>query len=95
VTASTQAGHLKIKAKINLQEMTYEEKNQLCLMVNNLDSRHVPKIVQIIHKGTPTIFQGMDQNIEEIDLFIDNLDTATLRELERFAKNLNSQNTSL
>jgi len=83
-----QAGGLKIRAKINLQTMSYEEKKQLCIMINNLESKHLPKIVQIIHKGTPTIFQGMDSNVEEIEININSLDTATLRELERYAKNL-------
>jgi len=79
---------LKIKAKVNLQEMSYEEKKQLCQMVNNLESKHLHKIVQILHKGVPLIFQGMEPTVEEIDINIESLDTATLRELERYVKNL-------
>jgi len=85
--SSVVPGTLKVKTKMNIQDMSYEEKRQLCLMINNLDGRHLGKVVQIIYRGMPEVFKVTSQDTE-IEINVESLDPATLRELEKYAKSL-------
>jgi ABC-type polysaccharide transport system permease subunit len=37
----------------SLSDMSFEEKRQLCILINNLDTKHLGKVVQIIHRALP------------------------------------------
>jgi len=65
-------------------EMTFEEKRQLCIMINNLDSKHLGRVVQIIHRALPDFLAQTES--EEVEINIEQLDNSTLRELETYAK---------
>ena len=63
--------------------MTFEEKRELSLSINNLPTDKLGTVVNIIHSRIPEL-QG--SNPEEIEIDIDSLDPATLRELEKYVK---------
>ena len=62
--------------------MTREEKKRLSNDINNLASEHLTVIVKIIKQKMPSIAEGSD----EIVIDIDALDTTTLRELELYVQ---------
>lgn len=88
--------------------MSFEEKRQLCILINNLDTKHLGKVVQIIHRALPDFLsvsqistikkpilirmywlmslQQHQTDTEEVEINIEQLDNATLRELEAYAK---------
>lgn len=66
-----------------LKEMTFDEKQQLSLAINNLQPENLGKIVQIIHQRMPNLAQNSP---DEIEIDIDALDTGTLRALEKYVK---------
>lgn len=57
------------------------EKRQLSLNINKLDEDKLGKVVEIIKKRKSNI---MGKDSEEIEIDIDSLDNATLRELEKY-----------
>ncbi|XP_052207332.1 transcription factor GTE4 isoform X2 [Diospyros lotus] len=65
------------------REMTYEEKQKLSTNLQNLPSDKLDNIVQIIKKRNTSL----SQNDDEIEVDIDNVDTETLWELDRFVTN--------
>lgn len=74
----------KPKAKDpNKREMTYEEKQKLSSNLQNIPSEKLESVVQIIRKRNPSLCQ----NDDEIEVDIDNVDTETLWELDRFVTN--------
>jgi len=75
-----------------VKKMTFEEKRQLCILVNNLESKYLGRVVRIIHKAMSD-FPKVDRDAEELEINIESLDDATLRELEAYAKEV-TQNDS-
>eukprot|EP01121_Diplochlamys_sp_Union-15-3_P015395 TRINITY_DN5078_c0_g1_i2.p1 TRINITY_DN5078_c0_g1~~TRINITY_DN5078_c0_g1_i2.p1 ORF type:complete len:283 (+),score=71.43 TRINITY_DN5078_c0_g1_i2:49-849(+) len=73
------------------KRMTWEEKRQLCIMVNNLETKYLPKVLLIIHKGM-TEFPKVDRDSDEVEINIECLDDGTLRELENYAKEVAAEN---
>ncbi|KAI4385037.1 hypothetical protein MLD38_003108 [Melastoma candidum] len=74
----------KPKAKdSHKRDMTYDEKQKLSTNLQNLPSDKLDNIVQIIKKRNSQLFQHDD----EIEVDIDNVDTETLWELDRFVTN--------
>ncbi|KAK4484516.1 hypothetical protein RD792_007100 [Penstemon davidsonii] len=74
----------KPKAKDpNKREMTYDEKQKLSMSLQSLPSEKLENVVQIIKKRDPSLTQQDD----EIEVDIDNVDTETLWELDRFVTN--------
>jgi len=67
--------------------MTLEEKRQLCLMINNLDTKHLGKVVQIIYSGMPDVFKVTNPDAD-IEISVDTLDNTILRELEKYGKSI-------
>ncbi|XP_022740316.1 transcription factor GTE4-like isoform X2 [Durio zibethinus] len=65
------------------RDMTYEEKQKLSTNLQGLPSEKLDNIVQIIKKRNSALFQHDD----EIEVDIDNVDTETLWELDRFVTN--------
>ncbi|GMH12620.1 hypothetical protein Nepgr_014461 [Nepenthes gracilis] len=65
------------------RDMTYEEKQKLSTSLQNLPSEKLDNVVQIIKKRNPSLCQNGD----EIEVDIDNVDTETLWELDRFVLN--------
>jgi len=80
----------KSKASKNVPEMTYDEKRQLCIAISRLESKHLGKIVQIIHHGHSDIFKTYNQDAEEIEIDLDGLDTPVLRELEKYVNQISN-----
>mmetsp|Transcript_6730 Transcript_6730/g.15536 ORF Transcript_6730/g.15536 Transcript_6730/m.15536 type:complete len:248 (+) Transcript_6730:130-873(+) len=64
--------------------MTYEEKKQLSLDMNQLSSKKLGKIVEIIHYKHPKLLKQNESDPEEIEIDIDQIDDATLRGLQEF-----------
>lgn len=74
----------KPKAKeLNKREMTYDEKQNLSINLQNLPSEKLDNVVQIIKKRNPSLSQKDD----EIEVDIDTFDIETLWELDRFVAN--------
>ncbi|TYI30931.1 hypothetical protein ES332_A05G420200v1 [Gossypium tomentosum] len=65
------------------RDMTYEEKQKLSTNLQSLPSEKLDNIVQIIKKRNSAVLQHDD----EIEVDIDNVDTETLWELDRFVTN--------
>lgn len=65
------------------RDMSYEEKQKLSANLQSLPSEKLDKVVQIIRKRNPGLFQQED----EIEVDIDSFDTETLWELNRFVTN--------
>eukprot|EP00126_Sphaerothecum_destruens_P010435 Sdes_comp20742_c0_seq1m16613 len=61
--------------------MSFEEKKNLSIRINQLAPEKLVKVVKIIHDRIPEL---KDSNPEEIEIDIDSLDPGTLRELERY-----------
>uniref|UniRef100_A0A1I8J6B5 Bromodomain-containing protein n=1 Tax=Macrostomum lignano TaxID=282301 RepID=A0A1I8J6B5_9PLAT len=65
--------------------MTYEEKRQLSLDINNLPGDRLGRVVQIIQMREPTL---RDSNPDEIEIDFETLQHATLRELEKYVRSV-------
>lgn len=61
--------------------MTFEEKRQLSIEVNNLSPEKLGRVVEIIQAGTALEAKG-DSDVIELD--VESLNTATLRNLQRY-----------
>jgi len=70
--------------------MTFDEKRQLCIAISRLESKHLGKVVQIIHHGHTDIFKTYNQDAEEIEIDLDGLDTPVLRELEKYVNQISN-----
>jgi len=68
---------------IKVGELTYEEKRDLSMKINQLDSDKLAKVVQIIAERMPL---GSHSASEDIEIDIDALDVDTLRRLQDFVK---------
>mmetsp|Transcript_141 Transcript_141/g.288 ORF Transcript_141/g.288 Transcript_141/m.288 type:complete len:247 (-) Transcript_141:126-866(-) len=64
--------------------MSYEEKKQLSMDMNQLSSKKLGKIVEIIHYKHPKLLKQNESDPEEIEIDIDQIDDATLRGLQDF-----------
>lgn len=62
--------------------MTFEEKRQLSMDVNNLSPEKLGKVVEIIHNSMPNLQQQSDSDVIELD--IESLDISTLRQLQKY-----------
>ncbi len=69
--------------------MTYDEKRQLGLDIANLPEDRLHGVVEIIMRGEPS---HRDCGPEEIEIDLEILQQATLRELARYAKMVLEQN---
>mmetsp|Transcript_13233 Transcript_13233/g.20784 ORF Transcript_13233/g.20784 Transcript_13233/m.20784 type:complete len:506 (+) Transcript_13233:221-1738(+) len=68
------------KGPTKQKQMSFEEKRSLSLNINKLDNDKLGKVVEIIKKRKSSVVGDSD----EIEIDIDSLDNATLRELERY-----------
>jgi hypothetical protein len=69
--------------------LTFEEKRELSERINDLPGGKLTRVLQIISARLPIDQQGSD----EIEIDIDSLDTATLRQLQKYVKTCSSQAT--
>ncbi|KAL3652611.1 hypothetical protein CASFOL_002292 [Castilleja foliolosa] len=67
----------------NKRDMTYDEKQRLSANLQNLPPEKLDAVVQIIKRRNTEL----SQNNDEIEVDIDNVDTETLWELDRFLTN--------
>jgi hypothetical protein len=65
----------------NPKPMTYEEKRQLSLDINNLPSEKLGPVVEIIHRREPSL---RDSSPDEMEIDFEMLKPSTLRELEAY-----------
>uniref|UniRef100_A0A6B2LHN7 Bromo domain-containing protein n=1 Tax=Arcella intermedia TaxID=1963864 RepID=A0A6B2LHN7_9EUKA len=77
----------KTKTKPSVQEMNYEEKRQLCQTINSLDTDGVIAVVKLLYKASPELFKASSQDTE-LEISMEAVDTAILRDLEKLTKNL-------
>ncbi|KAF9672656.1 hypothetical protein SADUNF_Sadunf11G0065800 [Salix dunnii] len=73
----------KPKKDTDKRKMTYEEKQELSISLQNLPSEKLESVVQIIRKRNPGLFQQED----EIEVDIDSFDNETLWELHSYVNN--------
>ncbi|KAJ1491490.1 hypothetical protein T484DRAFT_1742982 [Baffinella frigidus] len=66
-----------------LPKMTFEEKKTLSLNINKLPSNSMFKVLEIIKRRRSNV---VGQDADEVEIDIDLLDNATLRELDKFVK---------
>ena len=76
-------GSQKKKASASSTKMSFEEKKNLSLNINKLPVEAMPKVLEIIKRRRSHVV-GQDEDEVEID--IDLLDNATLRELDKFVQ---------
>lgn len=74
--------------------MSFEEKRQLCIQINNLEPKYLGKVILIIHKAFPSILDGKDAGDDEVEISIESLGTSTLRELEAYVRDVKMQQGS-
>lgn len=72
----------KKKTNNNSRPMTFEEKRSLSLNINKLPHEKLGKVVEIIKRRRSNVVG----NSEEIEIDIDVLDNATLKELDKYVK---------
>lgn len=70
-----------IESDENPKPMTYEEKRQLSLDINNLPSEKLGPVVEIIHRREPSL---RDSSPDEMEIDFEMLKPSTLRELEAY-----------
>ena len=63
--------------------MSYDEKRQLSLDINQLPGDKLGRVVHIIQTREPNL-QGQDTNPEEIEIDFETLKPSTLRELQKY-----------
>lgn len=63
--------------------MTYDEKHRLSLDINRLPGVKLGRVVHIIQKREPSLYES---NPDEIEIDFEALKPSTLRELERFVR---------
>ena len=67
------------------EELTLDEKRQLCAAINRLSPRHSEAVIRIIRKSAPHIFENKEGE-EEIEISVELLGSDTLRELEEYTR---------
>lgn len=72
------------KKKDEMRSMTFEEKRQLSLDINDLPPEKLGKVVEIIHTSMPQLRDSTDS--DEIELDIDSLDLKALHALSKYVK---------
>lgn len=82
----------KTAAAKDATPMSYEEKRQLSLDVNNLPPERLGRIVEIIQASMPTLKDSADSDVIELD--IEALDIKTLRALQKYVKECNKKRRS-
>eukprot|EP01091_Cochliopodium_minus_P006336 TRINITY_DN1621_c0_g1_i3.p1 TRINITY_DN1621_c0_g1~~TRINITY_DN1621_c0_g1_i3.p1 ORF type:complete len:490 (-),score=245.98 TRINITY_DN1621_c0_g1_i3:108-1577(-) len=75
--------------KEDARPMTFKEKHDLSLQINNLDGDSLGEVVKIISERMPELANNTAP--DEIEIDIDALDAITLRHLERFVKSCNTK----
>ncbi|EKX45141.1 hypothetical protein GUITHDRAFT_108789 [Guillardia theta CCMP2712] len=65
--------------------MTYEEKRELSASMNKLPGKRLASVVSFIHEKNSKILMQSGDDPDELEVDIDKLDNATLRQLERIA----------
>ncbi|CAF4152988.1 unnamed protein product [Rotaria sp. Silwood2] len=70
-----------IEHEENPKPMTYDEKRQLSLDINNLPSEKLGPVVEIIHRREPSL---RDSSPDEMEIDFEMLKPSTLRELEAY-----------
>ncbi|CAF1287230.1 unnamed protein product [Rotaria sordida] len=70
-----------IENEENPKPMTYDEKRQLSLDINNLPSEKLGPVVEIIHRREPSL---RDSSPDEMEIDFEMLKPSTLRELEAY-----------
>ncbi|CAM4812301.1 unnamed protein product [Rotaria magnacalcarata] len=72
---------LDVENEENPKPMTYDEKRQLSLDINNLPSEKLGPVVEIIHRREPSL---RDSSPDEMEIDFEMLKPSTLRELEAY-----------
>lgn len=85
-TATVAGGSTPKKPRLSKEDtpMSYEEKRQLSLDVNNLPPERLGRIVEIIQASMPNLKDSADSDVIELD--IESLDVKTLRQLQKYVK---------
>lgn len=83
MAAMTANVQMAAAAPVRLGELTYEEKRDLSMRINQLDGDKLAKVVQIIAERMPL---GSHSASEDIEIDIDALEVDTLRRLQDFVK---------
>lgn len=80
------------KKKDEMRSMTFEEKRQLSLNINDLPPEKLGKVVEIIHTSMPQLRDSTDS--DEIELDIDSLDLKALHALSKYVNQCKKAKTS-
>lgn len=85
-TSTIPSGGTPKKPRLTKEDtpMSYEEKRQLSLDVNNLPPERLGRIVEIIQASMPNLKDSADSDVIELD--IESLDVKTLRQLQKYVK---------
>ena len=85
-TSTIASGSTPKKPRLTKEDtpMSYEEKRQLSLDVNNLPPERLGRIVEIIQASMPNLKDSADSDVIELD--IESLDVKTLRQLQKYVK---------
>jgi hypothetical protein len=83
-----QQQHQKAEDELN-RPMTFEEKRQLSMDVNNLAPEKLGRVVEIIHDSMPNLKDNADSEVIELD--IEALDVRTLRKLQQYVRECNKK----
>lgn len=67
----------------DFRPMTYEEKHQLSLDINRLPGMKLARVVQIVQKLEPSMY---DTDPDEVEIDFETLKPSTLRKLEQYVK---------
>ncbi len=88
VTKPTAAPKPKAPKPSLPDSMSFDEKRQLSMDVNNLTPEKLGRVVEIIHNSMPNLQQQSDSDVIELD--IESLDIKTLRELQKYVNECKS-----
>ncbi|CAF1426806.1 unnamed protein product [Adineta ricciae] len=95
--AASASSVFDFQSEENSKPMTYDEKRQLSVDINNLPSEKLGPVVEIIYKREPSL---RDSSRDEMEIDFEILKPSTLRELEAYInhvmkrKPIKQQNTS-
>ncbi|CAF1407075.1 unnamed protein product [Rotaria sp. Silwood1] len=80
-TTTPASSMFDIQSEENSRPMTYDEKRQLSIDINNLPSEKLGPVVEIIYKREPSL---RDSSRDEMEIDFEILKPSTLRELESY-----------
>ncbi|CAF0807672.1 unnamed protein product [Rotaria sordida] len=80
-TTNPASSMFDIQSEENSRPMTYDEKRQLSIDINNLPSEKLGPVVEIIYKREPSL---RDSSRDEMEIDFEILKPSTLRELESY-----------